>query len=78
MNHLLIFNFISILSFIQSKQQDTAAVLVGKAGERIPQLGWAAVMSGFYFGCLRFSLLSLHGFCKCNEFLSFQHCMWIL
>ena len=53
--------------FIQSKQENTAAVLVGKAGKRIAQLAWTPAMCSFHFNGLRLGLLCLHTFCKFNQ-----------
>ena len=53
--------------FIQSKQENTAAVLVGKAGKRITQFAWTPAMCGLHFNGLRLGLLCLHTFCKFNQ-----------
>ena len=50
--------------FVQSKQENAAAVLVGKAGKRITQFAWAAAMRSFYFNGLCFGLLCLYTFCN--------------
>ena len=53
--------------FIQSKQENTTAVLVRKAGKRIAQFAWTPAMCGLHFNGLCFGLLCLYTFCKFDQ-----------